>query len=179
MKIKLAIASALTVAVALTGCSLHQSLDSGGVAREKTDDFGIFIDEQPVPLAGQFSETSVEKKKLSQDALSLCNEMRRKEGLPALSWSDSLANCAVVRAEESSLLWSHTRPDGSDWWTVNSSIMFGENLGKGYDTSSQIVDAWMNSQSHKENVMDPELKTCGIAIYEQNGVYYWAQEFGY
>ena len=85
----------------------------------------------------------------------------------------------MVRAQEIVGTWSHTRPNGSDWYTVNSSIMYGENLAKGYSSASDCVAAWMASPTHRENVLYADFRTCGIAIYEQGGAWYWAEEFGY
>ncbi|MBR5115524.1 MAG: CAP domain-containing protein, partial [Lachnospiraceae bacterium] len=81
--------------------------------------------------------------------------------------------------EEITRRFSHTRPDGSDWYTVDGNIMFGENLAELYDTPASVVDAWMNSPAHRANIMDGEFQTCGIAIYRVGNDWYWAQEFGY
>jgi uncharacterized protein YkwD len=68
---------------------------------------------------------------------------------------------------------SHTRPDGSEWWTVNPDICYGECLSKGY-TFDRVTEMWMNSSTHKEVLMTADFKTVGVGFYNQ----YIAIEFG-
>ena len=100
-------------------------------------------------------------------------------GLPELTWDDSLEVCAQVRASEAAVSFSHTRPDGSDWYTVNSDLMWGENLAKGYKDASSLVSGWLNSPTHAANILSPEFTVCSIAVYEVGNKLYFAQEFGY
>ena len=85
----------------------------------------------------------------------------------------------MVRAQEAASKFSHTRPNGRDWYTVNSELMWGENLAKGYDSAQSVVDAWMASPTHAANILADDFTTCSIAIYEKSGKLYFAQEFGY
>ncbi len=105
----------------------------------------------------------------------LVNEARTANGLAPLSWSGGLADASYVRAGEAVDCFSHTRPDGSDWWTVNPDIMYGENLAQGQTNAQWVFDDWMNSPSHRENIMNPGYVTYGSARVGDT----WAQEFGY
>lgn len=107
------------------------------------------------------------------------NQMRAEIGLPELCWSDELAAAADIRAKEIQKSFSHTRPDGSEWWTVDSEVTYGENLAKGYQSADSVMAAWMDSSEHKDNILYSGFRTIGIAVYESNGKWYWAQEFGY
>ena len=107
------------------------------------------------------------------------NQQRTAAGLGALAWNQGLADCATVRAQEIVYVFSHTRPNGADWYTVNSGLMYGENPAMGYSSASGVVNGWMNSPSHKANIMNGSFKSCGISIIEANGQWHWAQEFGY
>jgi uncharacterized protein YkwD len=118
-------------------------------------------------------------KAIAQDALNLVNQNRANAGLPALAWNDNLAACAMIRASELPAAFSHTRPNGSAWYTVMPDLMYGENLGHGYYSAGDIVTAWMNSPTHRENILTPGFGSCGIGLYEVNGKWYWAQEFNY
>jgi uncharacterized protein YkwD len=139
----------------------------------------FYIDNNAIILSGEFKSTEEINAALS-DALALVNAQRAAAGLSALVWSEGLADAAAVRAHEITTLFSHTRPDGSNWWTVNSTLQYGENLAKLYQSSSSVVDAWMNSPTHRANIMDGSFVTVGMAIYQtDNGSWYWAQEFGY
>lgn len=133
------------------------------------------IDDNAIALAG----TMPTDQTAQLAAFNLCNKERTDAGLPALTWSNDLATAAMVRSKEIVSTWSHTRPNGQDWYTVNASIMYGENLAKGYSSAQECVDAWMASPGHRTNIMAADFKTCGIAIYKQGNMWYWAQEFGY
>ena len=122
-----------------------------------------------------FAETNSEATK----AFDKVNEIRVANGMSALTWDASLEQAAQVRAAESSTVFSHTRPDGSAWYTVNENVMYGENLGKLYTNADDVVNAWMNSPAHKANIVNADYTKGAIAIYSVNGQLYWAEESGY
>ena len=115
----------------------------------------------------------------AQNAFNSINQRRASAGCPALRWDDELAACAMVRSTELPAAFSHTRPNGSDWYTVCPDLMFGENLAQGYNSPEEAVNAWMNSPEHKNNILTPGFSSGGIGVYEQGGKWYWTQEFGY
>ena len=177
--------------LACVGCGAKNGelIDMAATREQKASDAdNVYLDEEAIALAasvvsGDMSADeraqAANMKAVAVSALDKCNAQRSSAGLGSLSWSDGLESCAMVRAQEAVTTWSHTRPNGSDWWTVNSNLMYGENLAKGYSTADEAVNAWMNSQSHRENILYSGFKTCGIAIYETGGSWYWAEEFGY
>ena len=115
---------------------------------------------------------------LAKDTLNEVNERRRENGLPDLEWSDELAKAAAVRAKEASQNWSHTRPNGQQYYTVNENVN-GENLAFGYNDANSTVEAWMNSPTHRDNLLDKDLKSVGISVVESNdGLKYYAADFG-
>lgn len=116
------------------------------------------------------------------DLLVLVNQAREENGLAPLSYSGDLQSAAVIRASESSVSFSHTRPDGSDFWTVNSAIVFGENIAAGQTSAQQVFAEWMASPGHRANILSADYQTVGFGMVNNgDGVYnmYWAQEFGY
>lgn len=122
---------------------------------------------------------------LAEQVLHQVNQLRTKEGLPALQLSDKLCAAALRRATERGELGSleHTRPDGSQWWTVlmeyGVSNLGGsaENLASGMDTADAAVKAWMESSAHKEAILGSNYRYMGVSTYVKNGVTYWAQLF--
>ena len=139
----------------------------------------VYIEPEMVSLAGAISGTA-ESQAAAKAAFDIVNAKRQEAGLGALTWNSGLEQASAVRAVEASQSFSHTRPDGSDWWTVNSNLMYGENLAKGYASAQAAVDAWLASPTHKANIMDVEFVSGAIAIHVNgNGQWYWAQEFGY
>ena len=122
------------------------------------------------------------------EILNLVNQERVKNGLEKLTWGDSCAEAAQTRAEELVSLYSHTRPDGSDWNTAcvepsDGDLYFeGENLMAGNSAVSpeSTVAAWMNSEAHKANILNPNFTKLSVGLYyDQNSQYkiYWSQYF--
>ncbi len=172
----------LVLTVTCMACGAKQKAMIGDQAATRGLDEGageIYIDDEAIALAGSAS-SSAAAASAATAAFNLVNQQRAASGLSQLTWSDSLSSAALVRAQEIVSTFSHTRPDGSDWWTVNSSIMYGENLAKLYSSADSVVAAWMASPTHAANIMDSNFKTMGIAVYQtEDGNWYWAQEFGY
>lgn len=113
-------------------------------------------------------------------AYNLVNEERAAAGVPSLEWNQNLESASAVRAEECSQSFSHQRPNGKAWNTVNSAIQGGENLAFGFDTAEDAMQGWMNSPTHRDNILYDEFETIAISIYESDdGTLYWAQEYGY
>ncbi len=154
--------------------------DQAAVRDESVPDDGVvYIEPEMVSLAGALSGNA-DSQAAAKAAFDLVNAKRQEAGLGALTWNSGLEQASAVRAVEASQSFSHTRPDGSDWWTVNSNLMYGENLAKGYATADEAVTAWMNSPTHKANIMDTEFTSGAIAIHiGSNGQWFWAQEFGF
>ncbi len=155
-----------------------QVVDDYAASRNLEDEGDVhYIDDDAIALSGGMSTPGT----LAEAAavLAQVNAIRANAGLKSLAWSDGLAQAAIVRAIECETAFSHTRPNGSAWWTVNSAIMYGENLAWNYFDSASVVQAWMNSPTHAANILG-NYNTIGVAAYVTgNGSWYWAQEFGY
>ena len=106
------------------------------------------------------------------------NEIRVANGLNALRYDTELESDANVRANEITSKFSHTRPDGSDWYTVDEDLMYGENLAEGYNSADAVVNAWMASPEHKANILKSDFTSIAVSSTTKNGKTYWAQEFG-
>ena len=102
--------------------------------------------------------------------LSLINAERQKVGACALSARDDIAQASDLRAREASVLWSHTRPNGTQYFTANDSI-YGENLSRGYKTASEIVRAWMLSDTHRAVMLDKRYKGASIGVYSNSELF--------
>lgn len=144
------------------------SKDTKGVS-EKEDSVED-TDTSTVTLTGTYHYSEAKK------VLSLVNEYRSKNGLEELTWDEELAEFAKIRAAEASICWAHTRPDGSQWYTV-SSIVHGENLAKGFQTAEDAFDAWLNSDSHRENILTKEYHSTYVAFFDTTNGWFWAELF--
>lgn len=110
-----------------------------------------------------------------QDLLKYTNQARQENGLPALSLNQSLITAASAKADDmfAKNYWAHFAPDGtSPWYFIKNAgynyLFAGENLAEGFTDSKSIVDAWMNSPSHRENLLSDKYKDIGFAIEEGN-----------
>ena len=107
---------------------------------------------------------------LQKQIINLINIERMKAGVETLIERIDLTPASNLRAQEASVLWSHTRPNGKQYFSVNDAI-YGENLSRGYKTASEIVRAWMNSDTHKAVMLDPRYKGASIGIYNNKKLY--------
>ncbi len=114
---------------------------------------------------------------LAYEVLDLVNEVRAEYGLQALVMDESLMDTAVLRSTEISVLFSHTRPDGSFCFDADSN-MYAENVAMGQKSAEEVMSAWMNSAGHRAIILSSDYKTIGIGCFYINGTYYWAQSFG-
>lgn len=184
----LAVALAAVMAVSMMACGAERP-DMSAAIRETVSQEGVtYIDDAAIALAGSIrTEAMTQEEQLRADelrllaisAFDLVNAERAARGLTAFAWDGSLELCAQIRATEIVSSFSHTRPNNTLYYTVNSDLMWAENLAKGYADASSLVAAWMNSPTHAANILDGELATCSIAVYESDGTLYFAQEFGY
>ena len=125
-----------------------------------------------------FAMTAFAAKGDAQAAFNRVNEIRVSNGLSPLTWNYQVENAAKVRANEIVSSFSHTRPDGRPWYTADDKVLYGENLAQYYDSSDEVVQAWMNSPSHRANILKPDFKSGAIFTVEVDGEVYWAEEFG-
>ena len=116
---------------------------------------------------------------LAKQIFNLSNKALTKQNPNKKSptWSNELKQPANIRAKEIVRSFSHTRPNGSEWYTV-SSLVYAENLAVGYQTAQEVVDAWLASPGHKANIMHGyDIMTISVYV-DEDGIMYVAQLFG-
>src|SRR5258706_3427007 len=109
----------------------------------------------------------------TDELLNLTNQKRQEAGLSALAPNPQLAHAAELKARDmfAKNYWAHFAPDGkSPWDFIRESgytyAYAGENLARGYTTSSSVVNAWMESPEHKANILSPNYTDEGFAVEE-------------
>lgn len=113
----------------------------------------------------------------------LVNAERAKAGIAPLAADIKAEAAAAVRAREIETSFSHTRPNGSQFSTAlteqgASYTRSGENIAWGQKTPQEVVNAWMNSDGHRANILNPNFGRIGVGHYESaRGVHYWTQLF--
>ena len=111
------------------------------------------------------------------ELFALLNKTRTENGLSTLKYSGALQSIADLRAQESAISFGHTRPDGSECSTavtVDYQIT-GENLIQittGYVTAELMMETWMNSPTHKYNLLLPAFTDMAVGVWETGGVTY-------
>lgn len=102
---------------------------------------------------------------------SLHNSNRSANGLSSLTQNSKLVSSATSKAQAmlDSDCWDHYCPAGTSPWTFFGNagyyyIHAGENLGEGFSSSSSLMNAWMNSPTHRANVLNPDFKEIGIGF---------------
>ena len=114
------------------------------------------------------------------DAVSIfkqTNAVREQQGLPPLTWDPELFMAGAIRAGELPILFSHTRPNGKQWYTA-CNVMYGENLAQGFQNNVDIMVAWINSPTHLQNLLNPQYTRIGVGVVYLYGQKYVAQVFG-
>ena len=116
------------------------------------------------------------------DVLDLVNAERAKYKLRPLSMAKDLMGEAGLRARELPSRFSHTRPNGTKYFTVmsNPGVKNGENIAAGQTTPAQVVKAWMRSTVHREAILSPVYTELGVGYYETSSANYscyWIQLF--
>lgn len=128
-------------------------------------------------------EMSVEE--MASEVIRLTNVERVKAGRSPLQYHAGLQRAAMVRAEEITRKFSHTRPDGTTAETVlldcGVSNGAGENIAAGQKTPEVVVRAWMNSSGHRATMLNPNAKYIGVGVCKSpiTGQWLWTQEFSY
>lgn len=120
-----------------------------------------------------------------EEVVRLINVERAKENLQPLQMDEKLNQAAGVRAEEIITNFDHTRPNGTSCFTVLSEFSIpymtaGENIAAGQTTPAAVVEGWMNSEGHRDNIMSPAFTKVGVGhSYSRSSRYghYWTQLF--
>lgn len=108
-----------------------------------------------------------------QEIIRLTNIEREKRGLQPLQEDYRLDNAAEAKAENmyAENYWAHYSPSGKDpWGFINQSgykfSVAGENLAKNFYTPEEVVQAWMESPTHRDNLLNSKYVDIGIAVAE-------------
>ncbi len=103
--------------------------------------------------------------------LELVNGKRLEINLRPLVLSPELSTAANQKAGDmfDKNYWAHISPTGiTPWYFITQAgyeyVYAGENLAKSFDTADDVVEAWMNSPTHRANILKPEYTEIGLAV---------------
>ncbi len=107
----------------------------------------------------------------SQKLLDATNKKRAEKGLSPLKMNTELAKAASEKANYmfSKNFWAHNAPDGTTPWVFIKATGYeytyaGENLARGFTSTDDVVKAWMESPTHRENMLSGNYEDIGFAI---------------
>ncbi len=126
---------------------------------------------------------------VSSRLVSLTNEDRSETGLGTLTVNPVLVAAAQAKADDmaSKGYFAHVSPDGRNSWTwfKDSGYAFsyaGENLAVDFTDSGDVNEAWLNSPTHRANIMNGHFTQIGIATaqgeYQGRKTTFVVQMFG-
>lgn len=106
-----------------------------------------------------------------QEIITLTNQKRAENNLQPLVYNPLLEKAAQAKADNmfAENYWAHYAPSGkSPWYFITGAgyqyLFAGENLARDFTSAQTTVDAWMNSPSHRENILDKNFKEIGVAV---------------
>lgn len=130
---------------------------------------GLFIGNyQPTSKNGVLSYAT----QMSIDTLlTSTNDKRLANGKDNLKLNPELTRAAQAKANDmtSKNYWSHNTPDGKEPWVFVQQSGYdyqkaGENLAYGFNSSRETITGWMNSPSHRANLLDPDYSEVGFGF---------------
>lgn len=122
---------------------------------------------------------------VQQQVLALVNQNRRKGGCGDLSLDRRLIFAAYGHAVDMARrgYFAHESLNGDGAGDRVSEAgyrwqRYGENIARGQDSPYDVVDGWMHSPEHRENIMDCKLHQMGIGLaFSPDRTPYWVQDF--
>lgn len=121
--------------------------------------------------------------------LSFTNQKRVENGFAPLVENPKLSEAASKKADDmfAKNYWAHNSPDGTTPWVfIKESgynyVYAGENLARGFNSATDVVNAWMASPKHRANILSGSYKDVGFSVKSGrlNGeqTFLVVQEFG-
>lgn len=144
-------------------------------------------------------ETPVKKITMDEEVLQLVNQVRSKKGLQSLELNALLNKAAFAHAKDmaDNNYFDHdskakkkngrfvkvaTPFERMERFTQNKVTAYSENIAAGQRTAEEVVKVWMNSPTHRRNILSKEVKYMGVGVAQnKDSTYnvYWVQCFGF
>ncbi|MBV1848663.1 CAP domain-containing protein [Catellatospora sp. NEAU-YM18] len=117
----------------------------------------------------------------------LVNRERSRGGCPRVHTDERLRTAARRHSDEMAeyAYFSHTSRDGSDFVDRLAAAGYpradaaGENIAYGYPNPQSVVEAWMGSSGHRDNILNCDVQASATGLAYQGRTPYWTQDFGY
>ncbi|KUK79908.1 MAG: Uncharacterized protein XD95_0042 [Microgenomates bacterium 39_7] len=110
-----------------------------------------------------------------EDVVSQTNQKRVESGLQPLTLNAQLSAAALAKAQDmlDKQYWAHSSPDGKQPWDFMKAANYryrvaGENLARDFYHTSDMIQAWMTSPTHRDNILNSQYQQIGIAVVNGN-----------
>ncbi|CAM3882733.1 S-layer homology domain-containing protein [Alkalicoccus chagannorensis] len=174
--------------------SYIDSLRDAGVTQGMTED--TFEPETPVSRAQMSTfvhrlmheepqgETDTAQE-MAEDILHYTNMAREEHGLDPLEQNLGVEEAAMHKAEDMVVhdYFDHVSPEYGDhsdllaYFDIEY-LHSGENIARGQSSAEEVVDAWMDSEGHRENILNPDYTHLGAGYHAaEDGTPYYVQLF--
>lgn len=107
----------------------------------------------------------------SRDIIAITNEIRSANKLSSLKANTKLDLAAEEKLNDMAFneYFAHISPDGVTPWSWIKKAQYqyrvaGENLAIGFTTPEDTLQAWLDSPSHKANLLNPQYQDIGVAV---------------
>lgn len=115
----------------------------------------------------------ISTKLAGEKIIGLINVERAKKGLAAVTENEQLMWAAQKKGESmfAQNYWAHVAPDGTQPWQFISESGYayqsaGENLARDFGSEESVINGWLNSPTHKANLLNGNFTETGIAILD-------------
>ena len=108
-----------------------------------------------------------------EEIVRLTNDQRQANGLAVVRLDPELSAAASQKAADMFArdYWAHVSPVGTQPWNFITQSGYsyryaGENLARDFSDAKSVVDAWVASPSHRENLLNSRYQDIGIAVID-------------
>ncbi|NLR46027.1 CAP domain-containing protein [Priestia megaterium] len=129
------------------------------------------------------AEQTKDASQFEQKVVDLVNQERQKQGLKPLTLNKELSDVARTKSKDmmDKGYFDHNSPTyGSPFDMMKQfGIEYktaGENIAKGQQSPEDVMNAWMNSDGHRKNILNPDFTEIGVG-YVKGDTTYWTQQF--
>ncbi|MFG3381663.1 CAP domain-containing protein [Streptomyces sp. NPDC047999] len=122
---------------------------------------------------------------LAAAVFTFVNEERATVGCAPVTADAALSDLARAHSADMAArgFFDHTNPDGASPWDRAEKAGFtdlgAENIARGQADAGAVMNAWMQSEGHRANILNCDFTTMGVGIHEGDGGPWWTQNFGF
>lgn len=106
-----------------------------------------------------------------EEIITQTNKKRQELGLSELRTDDALTLSARAKGEDmlAKDYWAHVSPNGGTPWSFFTGNGYqykyaGENLARDFEAPKDVVNAWLESPTHRENLLSSKYQDIGVAV---------------